>query len=154
MIISTLLIILVFALGLSAVLTQGLGSSFTGFNSDVHHTVGLGMLILILLQVLLGILARRSPSPSSQSPIRWVHMLLGGGVCLGMYWQTWEGLHVEWNEMSDSMTVVPEGLQVLFWWIVGVQVGVYAVQLGNRGMRGWEEGRVGEVEKEKLLEEA
>jgi hypothetical protein len=71
-----------------------------------------------------------------------------------MYWQTWQGLHVEWAQMSDAMSVVPEGLQVLFWGIVGVQVGVYAVQLGNRGMRGWEEGRVGEVEKEKLLEEA
>ena len=45
--VAIVLIILVFGLGVAAVMTADLGTQFNGPNSDIHHKVGLALFILI-----------------------------------------------------------------------------------------------------------
>ena len=97
---------------MASVSTQGLGTSFSGPNSDLHHKVGLTVFILVLLQAILGITAHNS-NPGHL--IRKIHIPFGIITVAGLYWQTWEGMHNEWTDMSVIKTNTPASVQVLFW---------------------------------------
>lgn len=146
---------------MGAVWSLGLGSSFGGPNSDFHHQLGLGVLGLVGIQVGLGFYAHFIQSKSTSSSLengsitsfkssssdllqkkawqRTLHVGLGLSTCAALYWATWEGLHDEWAEMSDSMTVVPEGIQLVFWILVTIPVGLYLYSVTNERLKGMEE---------------
>ena len=126
--ITTVLIVLVFGLGMGAVSTQGLGTSFEGSNSDFHHKLGLGIFTIFLFQVVLGVIAHNF-QPGHL--IRKIHIPLGIITAAGLYWQTWEGMHNEWTEMSVIMTSTPTSVQVLFWVLFLGSVSAYTLAVGQ-----------------------
>ena len=126
--ITAFLIVLVFGLGMASVSTQGLGTSFSGSNSDLHHKVGLSVFILVLIQTILGFIAH---SFNLGHPTRKIHIPLGIVTAAGLYWQTWEGMHNEWTEMSVIMTSTPTSVQVLFWVFFLVAVSAYMLAVGQ-----------------------
>jgi hypothetical protein len=126
--ITTFLIVLVFGLGMAAVSTQHLGTSFEGYNSDLHHKVGLSVFTLFLIQVILGITAHNF---KPGNVIRKIHIPLGIITAAGLYWQVWEGMHNEWTEMSVIMTVTPTSVQVLFWVFFLGAVAAYGLAAGQ-----------------------
>jgi len=129
--ITTFLIVLVFGLGMAAVATQGLGTSFEGSNSDLHHKVGLSVFILFLIQVTLGMVAYNF-KPGHL--IRKIHIPLGIVTAAGLYWQTWEGIHNEWAEMSVILTATPTSVQVLFWVFFLGAVAAYGLAAGQQAL--------------------
>jgi len=126
--ITVFLIVLVFGLGMASVSTQGLGTSFEGSNSDLHHQVGLAVFILVLIQAILGFVAH---SLHMGHMTRKIHIPLGIVTAAGLYWQTWEGMHNEWTEMSVIMTSTPASVQVLFWVFFLVAVSAYMLAAGQ-----------------------
>ena len=58
-------------------------------------------------------------------------MPLGIITAAGLYWQTWEGMHNEWTEMSVIQTVTPTSVQVLFWILFLGAVAAYALAAGQ-----------------------
>ena len=138
---------------MASVSTQGLGTSFSGSNSDLHHKVGLSVFILVLLQALLGVTAHNF---NREHLTRKIHIPLGIITAAGLYWQTWEGMHNEWTEMSVIMTSTPLSVQVLFWVLFLLGVSAY-VLAGGQAILDWlantsmgysymdEKGNVGDV---------
>jgi hypothetical protein len=126
--ITVLLIILVFGLGMGAVQASHLGLQFAGPNSDLHHKVGATVLSMVLMQAIIGTAARLT---KAGSVLRHVHVVFGIIVAAGMYWNTWEGMHNEWAEMSTSMTSTPQGVQVVFWVLFLISASAYAVGVGH-----------------------
>jgi hypothetical protein len=124
----TFLIVLVFGLGMGSVAIQGMCTSFTGPNSDLHHQVGLAVFILVLIQTVLGLIAHNFETGHLS---RKIHIPFGILTVSGLYWQTWEGLHNEWAEMSVIMTVTPLSVQVLFWIFFLVAVTAYTLAAGQ-----------------------
>jgi hypothetical protein len=124
---TVLLIILVFGLGMGAVRASDLGMQFAGPYSDLHHKVGAAVLSTVLTQAIVGIAAHFTKI----SFLRRLHVPLGIIVAAGMYWNTWEGLHNEWAEMSTSQTVTPQSVQVLFWALFLVSATAYGVAVGQ-----------------------
>jgi hypothetical protein len=122
------LIVLVFALGMASVYTQGAGTSFEGSNSDLHHKVGLAVFILVLIQAILGVIAHNF---NKGHFTRKFHIPLGIITAAGLYWQTWEGMHNEWTEMSVIMTSTPSSVQVLFWVFFLGAVSAYVLAAGQ-----------------------
>ena len=120
--------VLVFGFGMAAVSTQGLGTSFEGSNSDLHHKVGLSVFILLLIQATLGIIAHNF---NKGHLTRMIHIPLGIITAAGLYWQTWEGMHNEWTEMSVIMTDTPQSVQVLFWVFFLGAVSAYMLAAGQ-----------------------
>ena len=129
--ITVFLMILVFGLGMASVSTQGLGTSFEGSNSDLHHKVGLAVFILVLIQAILGVIAHNT---TLGHPIRKSHIPLGIITAAGLYWQVWEGMHNEWMEMSVIMTDTPTVVQVLFWVFFLVAVLAYVLAAGQAAL--------------------
>jgi len=125
---TTLLIILTFGLGIGAVQASDLGMQFAGPNSDLHHQVGAAVLSTTLMQFILGVLAHYTPRGSF---FRRLHVPFGIIVAAGIYWNTWEGMHNEWAEMSTSMTVTPEAVQIVFWALFFISALIYAVLVGE-----------------------
>ena len=113
---------------MASVSTQGLGTSFEGSNSDLHHKVGLSVFILVLIQAILGVTAH---SFNKGHLTRKIHIPLGIITAAGLYWQTWEGMHNEWTEMSVIMTSTPSSVQVLFWVFFLVIVSAYMLAAGQ-----------------------
>jgi hypothetical protein len=107
---------------MGSVAIQGMCTSFTGPNSDLHHQVGLAVFILVLIQTVLGLIAHNFETGHLS---RKIHIPFGILTVSGLYWQTWEGLHNEWAEMSVIMTVTPLSVQVLFWIFFLVAVTAY-----------------------------
>ncbi|GBE83731.1 hypothetical protein SCP_0507870 [Sparassis crispa] len=130
--ITTFLVILVFGLGMGAVSTQNLGTQFNGPYSDLHHKLGLTIFILVLAQTILGIFSHYYPGGHIS---RRVHVAFGTIVAAGMIWETWEGLHNEWAEMSVSMTVTPQGVQIVFWAVFMVLAIAYGAAVGQVALR-------------------
>ena len=126
--ITVFLIVLVFGFGMASVSTQGLGTSFEGSNSDLHHKVGLAVFILVLIQAILGITAHNF---NKGHLTRKFHIPLGIITAAGLYWQTWEGMHNEWAEMSVIMTSTPMSVQVLFWVFFLLAVSAYMLAAGQ-----------------------
>jgi cytochrome b561 len=126
--ITVLLIILVFGLGMGSVHASDLGLQFAGPNSDLHHKVGAAVLSTTLMQAIIGIVAHFTKAGSS---LRRLHIIFGIIVIAGMYWNTWEGMHNEWAEMSTSGTVTPQAVQIVFWALFLILVSVYAVGVGQ-----------------------
>jgi hypothetical protein len=126
--ITVFFMVLVFGLGMASVSTQGLGPSFEGSNSDLHHKVGLAVFILVLIQALLGVTAH---SFNKGHLTRKIHVPLGIITAAGLYWQTWEGMHNEWTEMSVIMTSTPASVQVLFWVFFLGAVSAYMLAAGQ-----------------------
>ena len=126
--ITVFLIVLVFGLGMASVSTQGLGTSFEGPNSDLHHKVGLSVFILVLIQAILGVTAHHFEMGHLT---RRIHTPLGIITAAGLYWQTWEGMHNEWTEMSVIMTSTPLSVQVLFWVFFLIAVSAYMLAAGQ-----------------------
>ena len=120
--------VLVFGLGMASVSTQGLGTSFGGPDSDLHHQVGLALFILILLQAILGVTAHNF---NKGHLTRKIHIPLGIITAAGLYWETWEGMHNEWPEMSVILTSTPVSVQVLFWVFFLVAVSAYMLAAGQ-----------------------
>jgi len=129
--ITVLLIILVFGLGVGAVASQDQGTQFNGSQSDLHHKVGLAVFIIIMAQFFLGIWAHYVPGGHIT---RRAHVVLGLITAAGLYWETWEGMHNEWAEMSTSMTVTPQGVQVVFWALFLVAVLAYGAVVGQKAL--------------------
>jgi hypothetical protein len=115
-------------LGIASVYTQGLGTSFSGAGSDLHHKVGLSVFILVLLQAILGITAH---SFNKGHLTRKIHIPLGIITVAGLYWQTWEGMYNEWAEMSVIETSTPLSVLVLFWVFFLVTVSAYTLAAGQ-----------------------
>lgn len=130
--ITIFLVILVFGLGMGAVKSVGLGTQFSGVYSDLHHKVGLSLFLLVILQGILGVAAHKRPSDHF---LRRLHVPVGVLTAAGLVWQTWEGMHNEWAEMSTSMTVTPEGVQIIFWVVFMVSAVAYAVAVGQATLR-------------------
>jgi len=130
---TTLLIILVFGLGMGAVASQDQGTQFNGPNSDLHHKVGLAVFLITLVQSLLGVVSHYFPARHIS---RRVHVGFGLIVSAGMYWETWEGLHNEWAEMSVSMTVVPASVQILFWVFFLLPAVAWGIAVGQKALNG------------------
>jgi hypothetical protein len=126
--ITTFFIILVFGLGIASVATEGEGTSFGGEDSDLHHQVGLAIFILVLLQTILGIFAHNF---NVGHLTRKIHIPLGIITAAGLYWQTWEGMHNEWPQMSVTMTTTPTVVQVLFWVFFLLAVSAYTLSAGQ-----------------------
>ena len=129
--ITVFLIVLVFGFGMASVSTQGLGTSFEGSNSDLHHKVGLSVFILVLIQAILGITAHHY---NTGHLTRKIHIPLGIITAAGLYWQTWEGMHNEWTEMSVIMTSTPASVQILFWAFFLVVVSAYMLAAGQAAL--------------------
>jgi hypothetical protein len=113
---------------MGAVQASHLGMQFAGPNSDLHHKVGAAVLSTTLMQAIIGVAAHYTPSGSF---LRRLHVPFGIIVAAGMYWNTWEGMHNEWAEMSTSMTVTPQGVQVVFWVLFLVSATAYGVAVGG-----------------------
>ena len=126
--ITVFFIILAFGLGMASVSTQGEGTSFGGENSDLHHKVGLAIFTLLLLQTILGIIAHNF---SIGHLTRKIHIPIGIITAAGLYWQTWEGMHNEWPEMSVILTTTPTAVQVLFWVFFLGAVSAYVLSAGQ-----------------------
>jgi hypothetical protein len=131
--ITVLLIILVFGLGMGAVQASHLGRQFAGPYSDLHHKVGATVLSITLMQAIIGVMAHYSRGGSF---LRRLHVPFGVIVAAGMYWNTWEGMHNEWAEMSTSMTVTPEAVQIIFWVLFLVSATAYSVAVGTTVLDG------------------
>lgn len=125
---TVLLIILVFGLGMGAVRASHLGRQFAGPYSDLHHKVGATVLSITLMQAIIGVAAYYTKTGSF---IRRLHVPFGIIVAAGMYWNTWEGMHNEWKEMSTSMTVTPEAVQIVFWALFLLSAIVYSALVGE-----------------------
>jgi len=139
---------------MAAVSSVGLGTQFSGVYSDLHHKVGLALFLLVLLQGLLGLAAHRAPGGHF---LRRMHVPVGVLTAAGLVWQTWEGMHNEWAEMSTSLTVTPESVQLLFWALFLLSAMAYAVAVGQATLRTvWgrgmgNAGRCGDIEDENNL---
>lgn len=126
--VTTLLIILVFGLGMGAVGSLDLGTQFNGPYSDLHHKLGLFVFIIVLVQAILGVAAHGT---TRKHFLRRLHVPFGILVAGFLYWETWEGMHNEWAEMSTSLTVTPQGVQVVFWVLFLISVTAYLVAVGQ-----------------------
>jgi hypothetical protein len=126
--ITVFFLVLAFGFGMASVSTQGLGTSFSGSNSDLHHKVGLSVFTLVLLQACLGVIAH---SFNKGHITRKIHVPVGIVTAAGLFWQTWEGMHNEWTEMSVILTSTPTGVQVLFWVFFLVIVSAYTLAAGQ-----------------------
>ncbi|RSH85448.1 hypothetical protein EHS25_004844 [Saitozyma podzolica] len=113
---TVLLIVLVFALGTAAVYWQGLGHQFSGPYRDLHHDLGLGLFIVVVLQ---GIRRRIRRDAYQESPDR--HNFGG---------QSWIGFD-EWNTMQSTGTFTPDAVRYIFFIIMGIEVGVYLYGAGR-----------------------
>ena len=130
--ITTLLIILVFGLGMGAVQASQLGMQFAGPNSDLHHKVGAAVLSVTLMQTIIGTAAHYTKAGSF---LRLLHIPLGLITAAGIYWNTWEGMHNEWAEMSVAGTVTPQGVQIVFWILFVISVTVYGCGAGEAALK-------------------
>ncbi|CAO1625685.1 unnamed protein product [Parajaminaea phylloscopi] len=155
-----LLIVVSFGLGVASM--DGKLTQLSGDDIDVHHQLGLGIFVLILLQVVMGFVAHRMRGPQSDRSaegqhsaaekakaqdaklrmqparrhwLRWLHIFVGILLTVMLYAQTWQGLHVEWHSMSDSGSYTPAAVEVIFWILVGVPVAAYVVDVA-RGVLG------------------
>jgi hypothetical protein len=126
--ITVLLIILVFGLGMGAVHSSHLGRQFAGPYSDLHHKVGATVLSIVLMQAIIGVAAFYT---NSGSFLRRLHVPFGIIVAAGIYWNTWEGMHNEWAEMSTGGTVTPQSVQVLFWVLFLISATAYGIATGQ-----------------------
>jgi hypothetical protein len=126
--ITILLIIIVFGLGMGAVSTAHLGTQFNGPYSDFHHKLGMAVFVVVLLQGILGFFAHRTKMGTAA---RRIHLFFGACAAGLVYWETWEGMHREWNEMSTPLLPTPTVVQVLFWALLLIPAVAYAVALGQ-----------------------
>jgi cytochrome b561 len=129
--ITVLLIILVFGLGMGAVQASHLGRQFAGPYSDLHHKVGATVLSVILMQAIIGVAAMYT---NKGSFLRRLHVPFGIIVAAGMVWNTWEGIHNEWMEMSTSQTVTPQSVQVIFWVLFLISATAYGIGVGQASL--------------------
>jgi hypothetical protein len=127
-VITTLLVILVFGLGMGAVHASHLGMQFAGQYSDLHHKVGAAVLSIVVLQAIIGFAAHYTPTGSF---LRRLHVPFGIIAAAGLYWNTWEGMHNEWPEMSVAQTYTPNGVQVVFWVLFLIPATAYGVAVGT-----------------------
>lgn len=146
-----LLLVIVFGLGVGSVSSLGAGTSFSGDGTDTHHKAGLAIFIAVLLQ---GILGYAAHSTKKGSFVRLLHMPVGILVAVMLYWIVWEGMHDEWAEMSDSATVTPNGVQVLFWVLLMISVLLYVGSLGQMVLSRFRPTPVVEYQKETATEKS
>jgi hypothetical protein len=130
---TVLLIILVFGLGMGAVSASGLGRQFAGPYSDLHHKVGATVLSTVLMQAIIGVAAHYTHLGSF---LRRLHVPFGIIVAAGVYWNTWEGMHNEWIEMSTAGTQTPEAVQIIFWVLFLISATAYGLAVGDSVLTG------------------
>lgn len=126
--ITTLLVILVFGLGMGSVHASHLGMQFAGEYSDLHHKVGAAVLSIVLMQSIIGFAAHYTRPGSF---LRRLHIPFGIIAAAGLYWNTWEGMHNEWPEMSVAQTYTPNGVQVVFWVLFLISATAYGIGVGT-----------------------
>lgn len=88
--------------------SAGEGTQFAGPDSDLHHKLGLALLLIVLFEAALGLFARSFPTRAKNEgrlhPVRAAHWA-GGILASGLlYWLIWDGVYTEWAGMSTSMT--------------------------------------------------
>ncbi|KAJ7620226.1 hypothetical protein FB45DRAFT_929754 [Roridomyces roridus] len=131
-IITAIFIITLFAVGLLAVASGGNGNQLTGPKKDPHHDIGLAIAVLFLLQFVLGIGAHLTHSAgpgkytltTPKSPLRHVHVGMGLVVTALLYAGVKTGMD-EWNNVSDAKTLVPKGVEVVYWVLFALAVAAY-----------------------------
>ncbi|GFZ52453.1 hypothetical protein JCM24511_10226 [Saitozyma sp. JCM 24511] len=149
---TVLLIVLVFALGTAAVYWQGLGHQFSGPYRDLHHDLGLGLFIVVVLQGIRRVLVtlragfqrgfaatrtKKAPTATTsegmflgKSLFRWGHAVAGIVVMGLLITQSWIGFD-EWNTMQSTGTFTPDAVRYIFFIIMGIEVGVYLYGAGR-----------------------
>lgn len=158
--VGAVLIVVVFALGMASVGTADEGTQFSGDEADMHHKLGLAILLLVLVQVALGCVAHFVFRPEANakhvegqqdkaSPVkpaftttartvRLTHITLGIITVGLLYWCMWDGLHTEWASMSTSLTSTPKSLQILFWLFFLGPMAAYLLHAGSHLLSGME----------------
>ncbi|BGP31420.1 Deoxycytidine monophosphate (dCMP) deaminase [Rhodotorula toruloides] len=127
---SVVFVIIAFALGVTVVEGE--------FGQDFHHSLGLALLVLFLVQPLLGLAghfwARPSPLTSAApswglprpNPIRILHILLGLTIVGLGYTQVINGMYIEWPNKSEAATETPLAVKVIFWILFALFIVAYA----------------------------
>ncbi|KAJ7641017.1 hypothetical protein FB45DRAFT_899264 [Roridomyces roridus] len=131
-IITAIFVITLFAVGLLAVASGGNGNQLTGPKKDPHHDIGLAIAVLFFLQFVLGIVAHFTHSAGAgtytlttpKSPLRHVHVGMGLVVTALLYAGVKTGMD-EWNNVSDAKTLVPKGVEVVYWVLFALAVAAY-----------------------------
>ncbi|KAF8273778.1 hypothetical protein EI94DRAFT_1073711 [Lactarius quietus] len=129
---TVLLIILTFGLGTAAVNSQGAGTEF-GPQHDLHHDLGLSMLLLVFLEGLLGVLAHSVSTFRTvlgKSIVRWVHIMFGIIVMGLLITEAWVGFG-EWNTVQSTGTYTPDGVRYVFVLISSAEVAAYLYSVGQ-----------------------
>ncbi|BGP24052.1 proteophosphoglycan ppg4 [Rhodotorula toruloides] len=133
-------IIIAFALGVTVVEGE--------FGQDFHHSLGLALFVLVLVQSILGIIghfwARPSPLTSAApswglprpNPIRILHILLGLTIVGLGYTQVINGMYIEWPKKSDAGTATPFGVKVVFWILFALFIATYGTTWIVQAIRG------------------
>lgn len=156
-------VVVAFALGVHAVgTTGGNGRSgrggrnnssddaeFSGPQADFHHRFGLAVFILVVIQSLLGLASHYTRGPDLANPrsravpsltakrslVRYLHVVLGVAVMTMLYVQTADGVTHEWDQRVNNGTVVPSAVKIVFWTLVGVEVGLWVLGLAVEPVR-------------------
>ena len=152
--ITTFLILLVFVLGVGAVVSTGTTptTEFSGQSSDLHHRLGLSIFLLVMIQASLGVIAHNF---NAGHITRKIHITVGIITVAGLYWQVWEGLNNEWAEASVIQTSTPLAVKILFWIFIGISLSAYLLAAGQATLQLFAESPATDsvlVEKNKLEE--
>lgn len=101
-------------------------------DNDIHHTLGLAIIILFALQILLGWGSHyvKKQWSSSKHPLRMLHVVLGIGTVALLYWETWNGVSIEWPAMTDQGEDIPLAVQIIFWLLLAFAVGLWSARYG------------------------